>query len=90
MIGENEKLVTNEPVEFEKSPVEVEDCRKTTNLFDGICRIYHPNLMKENLRMSTCSQSDLQTLGSQPVIPKNIPEQCSKDTVMDILIQDMI
>jgi hypothetical protein len=33
MIGENRQLVTNEPVEFEKSPVEVQDCRKITGHF---------------------------------------------------------
>ena len=32
-----------------------------------------PNLIKENWRMSTCNQLDLQTLGSQPVMPKNSP-----------------
>jgi hypothetical protein len=26
MIGEDRQLVTNEPVEFEKQPVEVQDC----------------------------------------------------------------
>ena len=31
MIGENRQLVTNEPVEFEKSPVEVEDYKKITD-----------------------------------------------------------
>ena len=33
MIKENWQLVTNEPVE-------VQDCRKITNRFRGICRIY--------------------------------------------------
>jgi hypothetical protein len=27
MIGENRQLVTHEPVEFEKQPVEIQDCR---------------------------------------------------------------
>ena len=27
--------------------------------------------------MSTCNRSDLQTLGSQPVMPKNLPDQCN-------------
>jgi hypothetical protein len=31
MIGENRLLVTNEPVEFEKQPVEVQDFKKMTN-----------------------------------------------------------
>ena len=74
-IGENRRLVTNEPVEFEKYPVEVhQDCRKLTDHFRGICIIF-PNLMKENQRMSTSNQLDLQTLGSQPVImPTNLPD----------------
>ena len=33
MIGENRQLVTDEPVEFEKQPVEVQDCRKLTDHF---------------------------------------------------------
>ena len=31
--GENQLLVTNEPVEFEKSPIEVRDCKKITDHF---------------------------------------------------------
>ena len=46
MIGENWQLVTNELVEFEKQPVEVEDCRKMTDLFKRIYRIY-PNLTRK-------------------------------------------
>jgi hypothetical protein len=52
MIGENWQLVTDEPVEFEKLPVEVQDCRNITDHFRGIYRIYS-NLIKENRRMST-------------------------------------
>ena len=26
--------------------------------------------------MSTCSRLDLQTLGSQPIMPKNLPDHC--------------
>ena len=44
IIGENWQLVTNEPVEFEKQPVEVQDCRKITDHFRGNYRIY-PNLV---------------------------------------------
>jgi hypothetical protein len=73
MIGENWQLVTDEPVEFEKIPVEVQDCRKITNHFRGIYGIY-PDLIKENRRMSTCNRSDLQTLGSRPIMPKNLPD----------------
>ena len=59
MIGENRQLVTDEPVKFEKQPVEVQDCRKITDHFRGIYRIY-PNLMKENRRVWTCNRLDLQ------------------------------
>ena len=47
MIGENRQLVTDKPVEFEMKLIEVQDCRKITNHFRGIHRIY-PNLIKEN------------------------------------------
>ena len=73
MIGENRQLVTYEPVEFEKYPVEVQDCRKITDHFRAIYRIY-PNLIKENWRMSTRNRLDLQTLGSQPIMPENLPD----------------
>ena len=72
MIGENRHLVTNKPVEFKKELVEVEDWMKITDHFRGIYRMY-PNLMKENRRISTCNQLDLQTLGSQLVKSKNSP-----------------
>ena len=77
MIRENRQSVANAPVESEKSPVEVQECRKITDHFRGIYRIYHPNLTKEYRRMSTCNRLDLQTLESQPVImPKNFPDHC--------------
>jgi hypothetical protein len=51
MIRENWQLVTDEPVEFDKQPVEVQDCRKFTYHFRGLYRIY-PNLIMENRRMN--------------------------------------
>jgi hypothetical protein len=66
MIGENSQLVTNELVE-------VQDWRKMTDHCRGIYKIY-PNLVKENRRMSTCNRLDLQTLGSQPIKSKNLPD----------------
>ena len=63
MIKENQHLVTNEPVEFGKFPVEVQDCKKITDHFREIYKIY-PNLIKENQRMSTWNRLDLQTQGS--------------------------
>ena len=53
--------------------IEVQDCRKITDHFRGIYRIY-PNLIKENRRMPTCNRLDLQTLGSPPIVPKNLPD----------------
>ena len=35
IIRENRQLVTNEPVEFENKPVEVQGCRKFTDHFRG-------------------------------------------------------
>ena len=72
-IGENRRLVTHEPVELDKYPVEVQDCMRITNHFKGIYRIY-PNLIKENQKLSTCNWLDLQTLGFQPLMPKNLPD----------------
>ena len=40
LLGENRQLVTDELVELEKYPVEVQDCRKMTDRFRGIYRIY--------------------------------------------------
>ena len=70
MIGENRQLVTDEPVE-------VQDCRKIADHFRGIHRIY-PNSVKQNRRMSSCNRLDLQTPGSQPVRPKNLPDHRCK------------
>ena len=86
MVRENRQLVTDEPVEFEKQPVEVQDCMKITRHFRGIYRIYHPNLIKDNRRMSTCNQLDLQTLGSPMIMPKNLPNQCFK---CDLALQNI-
>ena len=36
----------------------------------------YPNLIKENRRMSTCNRLDLQTLASQLIMPKNLPDHC--------------
>ena len=73
MIGENGQLVTNEPVE-------VQDCTKITDHLRGIYRVYS-NLIKENRRMLTHYQLDLQTLGSQPIMPKNLPDHCTQGLI---------
>ena len=45
VIRKNRQLVTDEPVEFEKQPIAVQDCRKITDHTRGIYRIYS-NLIK--------------------------------------------
>ena len=52
---------------------------------------YTPNLIKEKWRMSTCNWLDLQTLGSQPVMPKILPDHCFATNYMHLcrlLIRD--
>ena len=46
---------------------------KITDHFRRIYRVY-PNLKKENWRMSTYNRLELQTLGSQQIMPKNLPD----------------
>jgi hypothetical protein len=38
LLGKNRRLITDEPVKFEKSPVEVGDFRRITDHFRGIYR----------------------------------------------------
>ena len=70
--GENRPPITDERVEFGKHLVEVQDFTKTTDLLRGIQRQYLKSL-KKNRKMSTCNRLDLETLGSQPIMPKNLP-----------------
>ena len=76
-MGENRQLVTDEPIEFEKLPGEVQDCRKITGHFRWIYRIY-PNLKRITGGYESLNPLDLQTLGSQPVMPTNLPDHCLK------------
>ena len=39
-----------------------------------------PGPTRENRRMSTCNRLDLQTLGTQPIMPKNLPDHWSSET----------
>ena len=39
-----------------------------------------PQLIKENWKMSTCNQLDLETLGYRPTMPKKIPGHCKEHT----------
>ena len=55
--------VTNEPVEFEKQPVEVEDIRESTHHFESELE-NTSQISKENGQMSTYNWLDMETLGS--------------------------
>ena len=66
MIGENRQLVADEPIE-------VQECRKITGHLEEFV-VYTPILKIKNRRMSTYNRLVLQTLGSQPVVLKNLPD----------------
>ena len=70
--GKNRRLVTDEPIEFEKLVFEVGDFNSITNHFKGICKIYL-KWIKKNLKMSTCNRLNLESVGSWPTLPKNLP-----------------
>ena len=65
MIGENRQLVKD-------APVEVQDCRKITDYLEESMEYTPFNTAKR--RMSTCNRLDLQTLWSQLVMSKNLPD----------------
>ena len=75
MVGGNRQLGTNEPTEFEKQPVEVQDNMKDTDHFRGNDRIY-PNLIKEKIGGCqhvtgwTCKTTRI----SPVVMPKYVPD----------------
>ena len=63
-------LVTDEVVEFEKWPVEVQDFRKITHRSRGIYEI-HLKLVKKNRNITTRNHLDLETiLGFWPIMRK--------------------
>ena len=63
LLGENQWLVTDEPVEFEETPVEVGDFKRITDQLRGIYGIYL-KLIKQTRKMLTCNRLDLESLGS--------------------------
>ena len=73
MIGENRQLVTDEAVD-------VQYCRIITDHSRGIYRV-SPNFNKEFRRISTCNRLDLQTLGSQLIMPQNLPDHGPRNLV---------
>ena len=72
MIGENRQLVKDEAAEFENSRLKFKTAGKLPIILEEFIRIF-PSLIKESRTMPTCSRLDLPTVGSQPVMPKNLP-----------------
>ena len=52
-------------------PIEAPDFGKITNHFRGTLRVYH-NFSLKKKTMPTCYQLELETLGSQLAMPKNL------------------
>ena len=76
MIGENQQLVTDEPVVLEEILVEVQDCIQLLISADEFSA-YTQNIYQQCRRMSRCNRLDLQALGSQTVVPKNLHGGCT-------------
>jgi hypothetical protein len=60
-MGRTKHLVTDEPVEIEKSLVEVQDFRKINKFSREIYGIYLKPI-KKTRKVSTCNRLDLKTL----------------------------
>ena len=54
--------------------VEVQDSKKIAEHVTGFYGVYL-DFSHENRGMSTCNRLDLQTIGSQSIMPKNLPDQ---------------
>ena len=68
--GESWHLVTNGPVEFEKYLIQIQDFWKIINHLEEFL-----NWIKKYRKMSTYNQFILELIGSQPIMPKNLPRQ---------------
>ena len=77
MNRDKQLLLTIELVEFEKYPVEVQDLGTQPITLEGIIGLYL-HLLKKNQRCHwDVNWLDLETLGSQPIMLKNIPGHCT-------------
>ena len=68
-------LVIDEPAEFGRQTVEVQDFKNFTDPRRGIHRVYL-KVMQDKEKMSTFHQLDLETLGSWLVMLKAFPGDC--------------
>ena len=80
MNGENWLLVTDEPIEFEKWLVEVQDFMTITDHFRGIY-IINPNLIKKNWKMSTVQPVGLENTTISNEYAQNPPWTLDKFVV---------
>ena len=71
MNGRIQPVVTDEPVEFEKWPVQIQGIGKSTGPFRRTYRILL-NSIKENEKMYLIGVGNT-NLGSRLMIPKNLP-----------------
>jgi hypothetical protein len=78
MNGENQPLVTDKPVEFEKLPVK--DFKKITNRFRRIYEIYLKSI-KDNRNITTCNRLDLETRGFWHGYPQKSPQRLLPNTL---------
>ena len=85
MSERNQRLVAEEPVEFEKKLVKVQDFKKFIDHFMKIYRIYLERI-KQNRKMSTCNWLDVESLGSRLTMPKNFLDTAIEHTHAKILV----
>ena len=71
MIGENRQLVTDEPVSLRNNRLKFKMARELPIILEEYMEYIPYN--KKTRRMSTCKRLGLQTLGSQWVMPQNLP-----------------
>jgi hypothetical protein len=67
----NWPVVTDEPVEFEKHLVDIQDLKNFTNRLRGTYGT-DLKLIEKNRKISMCNWLDLETLGSWPIMPKTL------------------
>jgi hypothetical protein len=68
---ENQSLVTNEPIGFEKWPVQVEDFTHRFKIVYGICLKLSK---KTQQKIRACNWLGLETLRFGPIMPKISPD----------------
>ena len=73
--GENRLLVTYEPVELRNNRLKLKTIKRTTDHFRRIYIIFCDPI-KKNPKDVNINRLDSATLGSHPIMPKNLPGCC--------------